>query len=84
MVAELGDGSGARKTTIVVAEAQLVAVGEPAPAADPLAVEERAVAREPVVGDRPLAADPLDLGVQARDLLVGVEARRRPRARGRR
>ena len=55
-------------------EAKLVAVGEPPPAADALAVEEGAVAGEAVVGDRPLAADALDLGVQARDLLVDVEA----------
>ena len=36
----------------------------------PLAVEEGAVGREPVVGQHPVPADALELGVQARDLRV--------------
>ena len=55
------------------AEAQRVAVGEPAPAADALAVHERAVARQAVVDDRPVLLDALQPGVQARDLVVPVE-----------
>ena len=38
-----------------------------------LAVDERAVARQAVVDDRPVLLDPLELRVEARDLVVPVE-----------
>ena len=47
---------------------------KPPPAADALAVDERAVSREAVVDERALGPDELELGVQARDLGVPVEA----------
>ena len=55
------------------AEAQGVAVDQAAPAVQALAVDERAVAGQPVVDERPVLLDPLEAGVEARDLLVPVE-----------
>ena len=49
---------------------QLVVVGEPPSAADPLTVHIRAVARETVVGNGPVATDALDLRMKTRYLLV--------------
>ena len=47
-----------------------VAVAQRPAAVDPLAVDERAVARAAVVDERPDIADALDRGVRARDLVV--------------
>ena len=47
------------------ADAHDVAVVEPPPAQDPLAVHERAVARQPLVDQRPVAAEELELRVRA-------------------
>ena len=74
IVAELGEGSGARKTTVVAPNRSSSPSAIRRRPGDPLAIQEGAVAREPVVGDRPFAADALDLGVQPGDLLVLVEA----------
>ena len=46
---------------------------------DPLAVDERAVARQPRVVERVLVRRALDLRVQARDLAVPVDAQVRRR-----
>ena len=48
---------------------------------DALAVDERAVAREAVVDDRPVLLDALELGVEPRHLLVPVEHHVRRRRR---
>ena len=53
-----------------VADANQVAVVEAAAAGQALAVDVGAVAGEAVVGDDPGTADPVELGVQARDRLV--------------
>jgi hypothetical protein len=63
-------GGGSPERDERAADAQLVAVAKPAPAAHPLAVAERPVGRQPVVGDRPVVADALELRVRARDLKV--------------
>ena len=55
-------------------DADDVAVAQAVAAADALAVDVGAVARQAVVGDRPLPADALELGVQARDLRVPRQA----------
>src|SRR5947208_1525598 len=47
-----------------------VPVVEPPPAGEALPVHERPVPREPVVGDRPLVSDQLELRVRTRDLQV--------------
>ena len=58
------------------ADAHHLPVVQAAAPGDPLLVDERPVAREALVGDRPVAADALDLAVHARDLVV---PRRAPR-----
>ena len=55
------------------AEAQLVALLQALASAHALAVDERAVARQAVVGHRPAVGDALELGVHARDALVPVQ-----------
>ena len=65
--------SGARKTMRVPPEAQLVALLQAPAPAHALAVDERAVARQAVVGQRPGLAHALELGVHARDALVPVQ-----------
>ena len=52
---------------------------QPAATADPLAVHERAVARQPVVDQRELAARALQLRVQPGDLAVPADAQVRRR-----
>src|SRR3954451_5278452 len=56
------------------AEAHDVAAAQPQPPGHAVAVDERPVARQPVVSDRPVRADPLELGVHARDLVVPAKA----------
>ena len=75
-----GDARGRRRAAVRVDErdhgapgADEVAVREPPPARQPLAGHERPVLGQPVVHDRPLAADALDDRVQAGDLGVPVE-----------
>ena len=55
------------------AQAQLVALLQALAPAHALAVDERAVARQAVVGHRPGVADALELGVHARDAVVPVQ-----------
>ena len=67
-------GGGALVGDRRLPHADHVAVAQPVAAAHPLAVDERAVPRQAVVGDRPLAPDALELRVQARDLRIPRQA----------
>jgi hypothetical protein len=57
------------------ADAQLVTVAQPTPADHAIAVHERAVARQPLVDDEPVASQAGQLDMQARDLLVPGQRR---------
>jgi hypothetical protein len=50
-----------------------VAAGQPPPRADPLAVDERPVARELLVSEHPVACDPLERRVEPGDLAVPAQ-----------
>ena len=67
-----------------VAEHEPVAVAQPAAAADALAVDERAVAREPVVDDDPVASRPARAGRAGARPRCPRSARRRVRRGARR
>jgi hypothetical protein len=54
-------------------DAQDVPIAQAVAPGDALPVDERAVAREAVVGDRPLVPQPLELGVQAAVLGVPLQ-----------
>jgi hypothetical protein len=53
--------------------ADLVSVVQPDPTDHPLAVDERAVARQPIVNDRPHATDALQLRMQPGDQEVTLD-----------
>jgi hypothetical protein len=55
---------------VVRPDAHDVAVAQAPACLDPLAVDERAVPRQPLVGEDPLVAEAFELGVQPRDLRV--------------
>ena len=57
-----------------VPELERVAIPQASPAHDALAIDERAVAREPVVGEGPLLPHSLELGVHPGDLGIELEA----------
>ena len=55
-----------------------VAVDQAPPAEQPLGVQERAVAREPLVDEHPVIAEPLERGVHAGHLRVPTDRERVP------
>ena len=65
--------AGILDMTPYLADAHGVAVAQAAAPGQALPVDVGAVPRQPVVHDRPVAAHPLELGVQARDLPVPDE-----------
>ena len=64
---------GERNVTVVAPNRSVSPSTQAAPAVDALAVDERAVAREAVVDDRPVALHALEQRVHAGDLVVPVE-----------
>jgi hypothetical protein len=66
----VGHGTGTAENHRGAADAHHVAVVQAPAAHDALAVDERAVARQAVVDERPIPAHELELGVGPRDLRI--------------